>query len=46
MKPNWVAMICGIVLVAACFSVSFMKGADAAMRDAAKVSHTNIALTR
>ncbi|NOX94796.1 MAG: hypothetical protein GXP04_06765 [Alphaproteobacteria bacterium] len=46
MKPNWMAMICGVVMVAACFSVSFMKGADAAMRDAAKANHTNIALTQ
>jgi len=46
MKPNWMAIICGIVLVAACFSVSFLKGAEAAMRDAAKVNNTNIALTQ
>jgi len=46
MKPNWVAMMCGVVLVVASFSVSFIKGADAVKRDAATANPTNIALTQ
>lgn len=35
MKLNWTIILCGVVLVAAAFSLAVMEGADAAARDAA-----------
>lgn len=45
MKPNWVVLLCGVVMVAASFSISFAKGADAVARDAAKTNDTQLAQT-
>ncbi|MHA7873634.1 MAG: hypothetical protein ACX939_14895 [Hyphococcus sp.] len=45
MKPNWVAVVCGVVLVAASFSIAFIEGATAAREDAARLAPT-IAQTR
>jgi hypothetical protein len=46
MKPNWVAIIFGVVVVAASFSISFVKGAEAAARDAVQINQPHIAQTR
>lgn len=39
MKLNWPVIVCGVIAVAAAFSLAVLEGANAAARDAGVANH-------